>query len=93
MLWLELYHNGEYVNAAYGYTDSSYADAGNSAILHLHTGDQVYVKARNGQAVDVYGTPNQVYATFSGTLLASVQHNTDGRQEQIVQQSPANSFK
>ena len=79
LIWLELYHNGDYVNAAYGHTVSGFADAGNTAILHLHTGDQVYVKTRSGRAVDLFGTPSEVYATFSGLLLAPVQHNTDGR--------------
>ncbi|XP_078333811.1 uncharacterized protein LOC111103937 [Crassostrea virginica] len=77
LIWLELYHNGDYVNAAYGHTVSGFADAGNTAILHLHTGDQVYIKTRSGRAVDLFGTPSEVYATFSGLLLAPVQHNTD----------------
>lgn len=76
--WLELYHNGEYVNSAFGHTVSSYAYAGNSAILHLFSGDQVYIKARNNYQVDLYGASNQVYATFSGTRLSPISHDSDG---------------
>lgn len=68
------------MNAAYGHTVSGFADAGNTAILHLHAGDQLYVKARNGRVVDVFGTPNEVYTTFSGTLLAPLTHDSDGNQ-------------
>uniref|UniRef100_A0A194AMF8 Putative complement C1q tumor necrosis factor-related protein 4-like protein n=1 Tax=Pinctada fucata TaxID=50426 RepID=A0A194AMF8_PINFU len=33
--WLELFHNNDFVESSYGYTSGSYADAGNTAVLHL----------------------------------------------------------
>ncbi|XP_061178652.1 uncharacterized protein LOC133187307 [Saccostrea echinata] len=82
LIWLELYHNKDYVNAAYGHTVSGFADAGNTAILHLRSGDHVYIKTRNNRAVDLFGTPNEVYATFSGILLAPITHDSDDSQSE-----------
>uniref|UniRef100_K1R8I1 Complement C1q-like protein 3 n=1 Tax=Magallana gigas TaxID=29159 RepID=K1R8I1_MAGGI len=70
--------NQEYVNSAYGHTVSGLADAGNTAILHLSSGDQVYIKTRNNRQVDLFGAPNQVYSTFSGTLLPPIGHDSEG---------------
>lgn len=54
------------------------ADAGNTAILHLSSGYQVYIKTRNNRQVDLFGAPNQVYSTFSGTPLAPKGHDSEG---------------
>lgn len=78
-VWLELYHNHDYVTSAWGHTESGYADAGNTVILHLFSGDQVYVKTRNKIPVDLFGSTNQVYTTFSGNMLAPLTHNLDGK--------------
>ena len=77
-LWLELYQNNDYINAAYGHTASRYADAGNCAILHLHKDDTVYIKGRNEYGVDLYGSPDQIYNTFSGSLLSPTILNKPG---------------
>lgn len=73
-----MYHNEECVNSAYGHTVSGLADAGYSVILHLSSGDQVYIKTRNNRQMDLFGAPNQVYSTFSGTLLAPKGHDSEG---------------
>lgn len=73
-----MYHNEEYVNSAYGHTVSGLADAGKTAILHLSSGDHVYIKTRNNRQVDLFGAPNQIYSTFSGTLLAPIGHDSEG---------------
>ncbi|KAK3093600.1 hypothetical protein FSP39_017952 [Pinctada imbricata] len=70
-LWLELYHNDDYVNSAFGHTPSRYADAGNCAILHLRKDDTVYIKGRNEYGIDLYGTSDEIYDTFSGSLLTA----------------------
>ncbi|KAK3083518.1 hypothetical protein FSP39_024580 [Pinctada imbricata] len=68
--WLELFHNNDFVESSYGYTSGSYADAGNTAVLHLKKGDTVYVKARPGHSVQLYGDSDELYTTFSGALLS-----------------------
>ncbi|XP_055997849.1 complement C1q tumor necrosis factor-related protein 4-like [Ostrea edulis] len=82
-VWLELYHNHDYVTSAWGHTESGYADAGNTVILHLFSGDQVYVKTRNKIPVDLFGSTNQVYTTFSGNMLAPLTHNLDDSLSEI----------
>ncbi|XP_048238284.1 complement C1q tumor necrosis factor-related protein 4-like [Haliotis rufescens] len=71
-LWLELYHNYNYVSSAYAHTDSDFASAGNSVILHLFKGDTVMVNAEQDQESNLYGVSDEVYCTFSGYLIAPV---------------------
>lgn len=73
--WLELYHNAYYICSIYGHTANDYASGGNSVVLKLSKGDQVYVKAvDNSYGVDtnLYGQPDEVYSTFSGYLIAPI---------------------
>ncbi|XP_062597420.1 uncharacterized protein LOC134258848, partial [Saccostrea cucullata] len=68
--WLELFHNENYVISSYGYTEGSYADAGNTAVLHLKKGDIVKTNARLGTTARLYGASNELYTTFCGALLS-----------------------
>jgi len=72
-VWLELYHNDQYVVAAYGYTSNYNADAGNTAILNLRKGDRVNIKAGK-DGVHLYGSATEKYSTFSGALLSLTTH-------------------
>ena len=71
-MWLDLYKNNMSIGAAYGYTNGSYGDAGNSAIVNLVAGDIVYVKAHDQFNNALYGAADQVYTTFTGVLLDSI---------------------
>jgi hypothetical protein len=65
-----LYYNDQYVNSAYGKTPHEWADAGNSVILLLHTGDKITVRSRTtGGIYGDIGT-NQTYTTFSGSMIS-----------------------
>lgn len=46
--------------------DQNYDYASNSAVLHLDSGDEVYVKLDGGKA---HGGNNNKYSTFSGFIL------------------------
>ncbi|XP_076117621.1 uncharacterized protein LOC143085259 isoform X1 [Mytilus galloprovincialis] len=84
-LWLDLYYNDQYINSAYGKTPNEYADAGNTAIIHLHTGDKVSVRSR--RAGGIYGDigTNQTYTTFSGSILSpSTDYLENGQAEEIA---------
>ncbi|KAK3587439.1 hypothetical protein CHS0354_007930 [Potamilus streckersoni] len=73
--WLELYHNSYYVCSTYGHTTNDYASSGNSVVLRLSKGDQVYVKAVDqsfGSTTVLFGASDEVYSTFSGYLIAPV---------------------
>ncbi|XP_045177710.1 complement C1q-like protein 4 [Mercenaria mercenaria] len=73
--WLELYHNAYYIASIYGHTVNDYASGGNSVILKLSKGDQVYVKAVDnsyGTDTNMYGRPDEIYSTFSGYLIAPI---------------------
>nr|KAG5709826.1 hypothetical protein BaRGS_032650 [Batillaria attramentaria] len=70
-LYLKLYHNYQYVLSVWGHTDNDFAAAGNSCILQLTKGDEVYVAAGQDD-VQLYGDPTEVYATFSGYLVSPV---------------------
>ncbi|XP_046379710.2 complement C1q-like protein 4 [Haliotis rufescens] len=65
--YLQLHHNHNKVASAYcqppGHTAS-----GNSAILHLKTGDQVWVEA--ARTAYLHGTAANSYTTFSGYLIS-----------------------
>ncbi|XP_061178742.1 uncharacterized protein LOC133187402 [Saccostrea echinata] len=82
--WLELFHNNQYVVASYGYTVGSYADAGNSVLLHLKKGDTVKVKARPGTDVKLYGDSDEYYTTFSGALLSPTLHGSGHNRQQEI---------
>lgn len=73
-MWLELYHNDQYVNTAFGQAPNTWADAGNSAILELHVGDKLSIRAKQGENVILFGEPDQVYSTFSAALLSPTLH-------------------
>ncbi|KAH3747719.1 complement C1q tumor necrosis factor-related protein 6-like [Dreissena polymorpha] len=77
--WLELYHNQQYIASVYGKTTNDYAMAGNSVILQVNKGDQVYiraVKARFGIATGLYDQPDEIYSTFSGYLITAIATET-----------------
>ncbi|KAG7239107.1 hypothetical protein INR49_029987 [Caranx melampygus] len=46
--------------------DQNYDYASNSVVLHLDSGDEIYVKLDGGKA---HGGNNNKYSTFSGFLL------------------------
>merc|ERR1712121_40925 len=69
-MWLELYHNYSYVASIWGHVDNDYSAAGNSVILRLAKGDQVYVATAD--KTDLYGQPYEVYGTFSGYLISAI---------------------
>jgi len=69
-LYLDMYHNDQYVESAYGFKSDSFADAGNTVILYLHGGDKIYIKGSDNEAVQLFGDPTQIYNTFSGALLS-----------------------
>ncbi|KAH3706684.1 hypothetical protein DPMN_066072 [Dreissena polymorpha] len=61
--WLELYHNQQYIASVYGKTTNEYAIAGNSVILQVNKGGQVYIRAVNarfGMGTDLYGQPDEI---------------------------------
>jgi len=68
--------NGKLVASSYGYSTGTYADSGNSAMLHLTTGDRVYIKAHDDYDNALYGAPDQIYTTFTGVLLDSGSYGT-----------------
>ncbi|KAL3861121.1 hypothetical protein ACJMK2_007190 [Sinanodonta woodiana] len=70
-IWLELYLNQDLVASLYGHTPNDFADAGNAVILHLNRGDVVSVKSHNQYDVTLFGTPNEIYTTFSGVQIVS----------------------
>nr|AGI44588.1 C1q domain containing protein [Azumapecten farreri] len=67
-LYLELYHNYEYIVSAYGYDAGSYAAGSNAVTLSLNAGDTVYIDVQSSSVL--YGTHQEVYCTFSGYLLS-----------------------
>ncbi|XP_062579465.1 complement C1q-like protein 2, partial [Saccostrea cucullata] len=68
-LWVEMMKNDELIASIYAYTHNGYADAGNTAILHLNVGDKVYLKGHQGSNQTMYGSADQIYTTFTGELL------------------------
>ena len=68
-IWIDLYHNFIYVNSIYGHVPSGYVTGSNSASLELLQGDEVYLDIKSHDTA-LYGTPDQIYCTFSGYLLA-----------------------
>ncbi|XP_061179366.1 uncharacterized protein LOC133187991 [Saccostrea echinata] len=80
--WLELFHNEHNVISSYGYTDGCYADAGNTAILHLKKGDMVKTKSRPGTNTRLYGASDEFYTTFCGALLSPTIYKNSGQATQ-----------
>lgn len=68
-LWLHLYHNYHYVNSVYSKTPNGYASAGNTCILMLYGGDEVFVMTRKEGRTYGDNETNQTYTTFSGSTL------------------------
>lgn len=69
-LFLELKLNNVVVATLWGYTVGDYAAAGNAVILQLEEGDTVWVQTRDDVAVDLYGTSEEIYTTFTGLQLS-----------------------
>jgi hypothetical protein len=69
-LWLELYHNYQYVVSLYGQSASGWAAGSNAVTLALHVGDTVYVGVHHGSSNSLYGVLGETYCTFSGYLVA-----------------------
>ncbi|KAL4221158.1 hypothetical protein ACF0H5_019417 [Mactra antiquata] len=67
-IWLELFHNDQYINSLYSHIINNYATGGNAAVLDLLAGDRVSVRAHNNQAL--FGDPDEIYSTFTGYLLS-----------------------
>ncbi|CAM5088549.1 unnamed protein product [Natator depressus] len=66
-MWADLCKNGQVRASAIAQdADQNYDYASNSAVLHLESGDEVYVKLDGGKA---HGGNNNKYSTFSGFLL------------------------
>lgn len=70
-MWLELYLNDQYINSAYGQAPHTWADAGNSAILDMKSGDRLRVRGRKGENIVLYGQPDEIYCIFSGVMLTA----------------------
>lgn len=67
-VWAELYHNYHYIDSLYGRSNGEFAAGSNAAVLDLISGDTVFLKSR--QSTNSYfGTPDEVYCTFSGYKL------------------------
>ncbi|XP_023370579.1 complement C1q-like protein 2 isoform X2 [Otolemur garnettii] len=66
-MWADLCKNGQVRASAIAQdADQNYDYASNSVVLHLDSGDEVYVKLDGGKA---HGGNNNKYSTFSGFLL------------------------
>ncbi|KAH9509930.1 Complement C1q-like protein 4 [Bulinus truncatus] len=66
---LDLYQNTDYKMSVFARENNGYCSTGNSVILHLKLGDQVYLKAKDSS--DLYGKPLDIVNTFSGCLSAA----------------------
>ncbi|XP_054471556.1 complement C1q-like protein 2 [Anoplopoma fimbria] len=66
-MWADLCKNGQVRASAIAQdADQNYDYATNSVVLHLDSGDEIYVKLDGGKA---HGGNNNKYSTFSGFLL------------------------
>ncbi|KAK5847541.1 hypothetical protein PBY51_016661 [Eleginops maclovinus] len=66
-MWADLCKNGQVRASAIAQdADQNYDYASNSAVLHLDSGDEIYVKLDGGKA---HGGNNNKYSTFSGFIL------------------------
>nr|ADD17343.1 C1q domain-containing protein 1 [Argopecten irradians] len=69
-MWIELKKNSELLVSISGY--DSHSSAGNSVIVYLSAGENVYVQARPNQSFSLFGKADQVYATFSGYMIGEM---------------------
>ncbi|OCT63222.1 complement C1q-like protein 2 [Xenopus laevis] len=68
-MWADLCKNGQVRASAIAQdADQNYDYASNSVVLHLDSGDEIYVKLDGGKA---HGGNNNKYSTFSGFILYS----------------------
>ncbi|XP_025899466.1 C1q-related factor [Nothoprocta perdicaria] len=68
-MWADLCKNGQVRASAIAQdADQNYDYASNSVVLHLDSGDEVYVKLDGGKA---HGGNNNKYSTFSGFIIYS----------------------
>ncbi|XP_075995093.1 complement C1q-like protein 2 [Genypterus blacodes] len=66
-MWADLCKNGQVRASAIAQdADQNYDYASNSVVLHLDSGDEIYIKLDGGKA---HGGNNNKYSTFSGFLL------------------------
>ncbi|XP_069472703.1 complement C1q-like protein 2 [Ambystoma mexicanum] len=66
-MWADLCKNGQVRASAIAQdADQNYDYASNSVVLHLDSGDEIYVKLDGGKA---HGGNNNKYSTFSGFIL------------------------
>ncbi|XP_028249560.1 complement C1q-like protein 2 isoform X2 [Parambassis ranga] len=66
-MWADLCKNGQVRASAIAQdADQNYDYASNSVVLHLDSGDEIYVKLDGGKA---HGGNNNKYSTFCGFLL------------------------
>ncbi|XP_060608068.1 uncharacterized protein LOC132760165 [Ruditapes philippinarum] len=77
-LFLELYVNDKLVATLWAHTPGDYAAAGNAVILALMNGDFVKVITRSQYSINMYGTPDEIYTTFTGVQLGSLELNAEG---------------
>ncbi|XP_033728851.1 complement C1q-like protein 4 [Pecten maximus] len=66
-LWLDLYHNNNYVVTGHAHAVHDYASSSNAVVLTISRGDAVYIRARGDNFV--YGQPDEIYSTFNGFIL------------------------
>ncbi|KAK3756163.1 hypothetical protein RRG08_016534 [Elysia crispata] len=74
LVWIELIHNDALVASVYTNIRNAYSGAissypGNSVILRFKKWDRMYMRAV--QTSYLFGTSSEIYATFSGHLIAS----------------------
>ncbi|BFZ06156.1 hypothetical protein BsWGS_09195 [Bradybaena similaris] len=65
----DLVQNNEILATAFEYVPTSHGQGGNSVIVNLKSGDQVYVKAKDPSSI--YSDIDRPYATFSGYSLSA----------------------
>ncbi|KAH3747688.1 hypothetical protein DPMN_182117 [Dreissena polymorpha] len=66
-LWMDLYKNGVYQITGYAHNENEYAAASNAILLQLVENDTVYIRGHGTN--QLYGKPDETYATFSGFIL------------------------
>ena len=76
---LEMYKNDLSVISLFGKAEGHHSHAGNSVILHLKAGDNVYVKADGSYGSRLYGASDRIYNTFTGVYLAQNKQGAIGK--------------
>jgi hypothetical protein len=79
-MWLELKKNNELLVSISGY--DSHSTAGNSVLVHLDRGDNVFVKARQGQEFSLFGLKDEIYATFTGYKVSDANYQAPANPDQ-----------